>query len=97
MSVNWIELMNSVDNCGSVKDIEGLMIECGVNKLDVFGYLKKCVRKYSYDRDYRERRNMSIKSVKSENDELRSLSFGGVESSIGTIWRFWSDFPTFGY
>jgi len=74
MGVNWIELMNSVDRCGDVNDIEELMVECGVNKLDVFGYLKKCVRKYSYDRDYRERRNVSIKSVKSENVELKELS-----------------------
>ena len=70
MSVLWRKMMNDVDGCNSIEDVNGLLNRCGVEKGDELGMVKRSLRMYGYNRDYRERRNSSMGELKGVNSSL---------------------------
>ena len=74
MGVNWFKMYSEVEGCGNMKEVEEfLMNVCGVEKTNVFGVMKKALSNYGYNRDYRNKRNVSIKELRREVEELRKL------------------------
>ncbi len=69
--VNWSLLSSEVEGCKNVKEVEDLMIKCKVEKDEVFRYIKMSIGGYSGNRDYREKRNMSLKDLREENKRLK--------------------------
>ena len=73
MGVNWFDMYSKVEGCENMKELEEFLISCKVEKNDVFGVIKKSLSNYGYNRDYRNKRNVSIKELKKEVEELRKL------------------------
>ena len=74
MGVNWFVMYSKSEGCGNMKELEEFLVrECGVEKSNVFGIMKKALSNYGYNRDYRNKRNVSIKELRKEVEELRKL------------------------
>ena len=74
MGVKWFEMYSGVEGCGDMGELEKFLINvCGVEKGNVFGIFKKALSNYGYNRDYRNKRNVSIKELRKEVEELRKL------------------------
>ena len=74
MGVNWFKMYSEVEGCGNMKEVEEFLISvCGVEKGNVFSVLKKSLSNYGYNRDYRNKRNVSIKELRREVEELRKI------------------------
>lgn len=71
MGINWRKMYVDVEGCKNVKELEDFLVECKVGKNEVFNMMKKALSNYGYNRDYREKRNKSMGSMRSEIDELK--------------------------
>ena len=72
MGVKWFEMYSKVEGCSNIKEVEDFLIStCGVEKGNVFSIIKKALSNYGYNRDYRNKRNVSIKELRREVEELR--------------------------
>jgi hypothetical protein len=72
MGVNWKRLYVDVEGCKDFGELEKLLMECKVEKGNVFGVIKKSIGNYGYNRDYRDRRNMSMGKMRDRIKELES-------------------------
>lgn len=71
MGVDWKKLYLDSEGCKNVKELEELLLSCGVEKGNVFRIMKKSVGSYGRDRDYREGRNKGLKEMRGEIDKLK--------------------------
>ena len=69
--VNWNLLSREVEGCKNIKEVEELMVKCKIDKDEWFRYVKMSVSGYSGSRDYREKRNVSLKDLREENRKLK--------------------------
>jgi len=70
MGRNWKKIYVDVEGCKDFGELEKFLISCNVDKGDVFGLIKKSLGNYGYNRDYRERRNMSMGKLRDRIKEL---------------------------
>ena len=63
---NWALLKKDAMGCKDQKELESLMIKCGIDKADVFTFIKRGVYKYGYDRNYRDVNGVSVKELKAK-------------------------------
>ena len=73
MGRNWFKIYSEVEGCKDMGELEKFLVSCNVEKGDVFSVLLKSLSNYGYNRDYRNKRNVSIKELKREIKELKSL------------------------
>ena len=74
MGVKWFEMYSKVEGCKDMVELEKFLIDvCSVEKSNVFGVILKGLSNYGYNRDYRNKRNVSIKELRKEVEELRKL------------------------
>ena len=69
--VNWEKVRFDSNGCGNVKELEELLMSCGVEKGNVFRIIRSSVSGYGRDRSYREGRNKGLKELRSEVDVLK--------------------------
>jgi hypothetical protein len=74
MGVNWFLMYSEVEGCKNIGEVEKFLVEkCGVEKGSVFGVIKKSLSNYGYNRDYRNKRNVSVGEMKKEIERLKKL------------------------
>jgi len=71
MGINWEKVRFDSEKCGNVNELEKLLMECGVEKGNVFRMIRSSVSGYGRDRKYREDRNKGLKEYRKEIDELK--------------------------
>ena len=72
MGTNWIKIYTEAEGCQDFGEIEKLLMNCHVEKSRVFSLVKKALSNYSYNRDYREKRNQSMTTMRKRIIELES-------------------------
>jgi hypothetical protein len=71
MGVNWFKMYSEVEGCKDMGEVEKFLLSCNVEKGSIFGVMKKALSNYGYNRDYRNKRNVSIKELKEEIVRLK--------------------------
>jgi hypothetical protein len=71
MGINWFKMYSEVEGCGDMGELEKFLLSVNVEKGNIFSVTKKALSNYGYNRDYRNKRNVSIKSLKEEIVRLK--------------------------